>query len=309
MVRVSLIPMKALGTALAAIVVVYPAVGAAQGVDRPMAVAWPAARGWNAGLETRYGRFVQRIGQAVAAGRCRHLNDCLNNPAINPLHEPNSRPLRFRADCADVPYILRAYFAYRNRLPFVWTRTMTGRGGDPRYLLDARPTGQRRWTEFATPRALFEGIGSEVHSGYFRQAPELDAGDTYQAAISRAAIRPGTVFYDPNGHVLVVYEVTAQGEVRLFDGHPDNSLSHPTLSARQELGPGRFGGGFRNFRPFTFRRGEPSFLRNRQLPLWGGRAPFDAARHRVAGAPAPFHAWVQSRLATRPAPPRTVASR
>ena len=56
---------------------------------------------------------------------------------------------------------------------------------------------------------------------------------------------PGTVFYDPNGHVLVVYEVTAQGEVRLFDGHPDNSLSHPTLSARQELGPARFGGGFR----------------------------------------------------------------
>ncbi|MFO0609075.1 MAG: hypothetical protein U0324_38270 [Polyangiales bacterium] len=280
----------------------------AQGLDRPMAAAWPAARGWNASLETRYGRFVQRVGRAVAAGRCRHLNDCLNDPAINPLHEAGARPLRFRADCADVPYILRAYFAYRNQLPFVWTRTMTGRGGDPRYLLDARPTGLRRWTEFATPRALFEGIGSEVHSGYFRQAPSLDAGDTYQAAVSRAAVRPGTVFYDPNGHVLVVYEVAPDGEVRFFDGHPDNSLSHPSLTARQEQGTARFGGGFRNFRPFTYRGGAPVFLRNRQLPLWGGAGVFDPARRRVAGSPAAFHEWVRARLATRPAA-RSLAAR
>lgn len=278
----------------------------AQGLDAPMGSAWPATRTWNASYEQRFGRFVQRIGRAVAAGRCRHLSDCLNDASINPLHEPGARPLRFRADCADLPYVLRAWFAYRNRLPFAWTRAMTGRGRDPRYLLDARPSGTRLWTDFATPRALFEHIGEEVHSGYFRLAPELDAGDTYQTAVRRTAIRPGTVFYDPNGHVLMVYEVMADGEVRLFDAHPDNSISHPSLSPRQERGTARFGGGFRNFRPLSVHAGIARFTPNRQLREWGGRTQFDDTHHIVAGAPSDYHAWIRARLATAP---RTLAAR
>jgi hypothetical protein len=271
----------------------------AQGLDQPTASSWRVTRSWTPALETRYGRFVQRIGRAVAARRCGHLNDCLNNPAINPYHKPEDRPLHFRADCADVPYVLRAYFSFRNGLPFVWTRAMVGRGGDARYLLNSHASGIRRWTDYATPRELFEGIGSEVHSGFFRIAPEADDGDTYQASINRTSIHPGTVFYDPNGHVLVVYEIMPNGEVRFFDGHPDNTISHPSFSPRQELGPAAFGGGFRNFRPFTIRGNEVRFTPNRQIRDSAGRLPFDRSRYRVRNVLVTYHEWVRARLATR----------
>src|SRR5690242_14960662 len=97
---------------------------AATKLDLPMEQAWPALNAWDDVAEAQYGEFIATLGQAIAAGKCRTLRDCLNDPAINPLYEDTTQALRFHADCADVPYILRAYYAYRHDLPFSYARTM-----------------------------------------------------------------------------------------------------------------------------------------------------------------------------------------
>src|SRR5205814_309070 len=78
-----------------------PMVDTGRGMDLPTLEAWPVTRSWDAQAERAYSDFVAVIGQAVADHRCTSLNRCLNNPAINPLHEAGSRGLRFGADCAD----------------------------------------------------------------------------------------------------------------------------------------------------------------------------------------------------------------
>lgn len=41
--------------------------------------------------------------------------------------------------------------------------------------------------------------------------------------MTRQTVKPGTVYYDPNGHVLLVVKVENDGTIRMIDGHPDNS--------------------------------------------------------------------------------------
>jgi hypothetical protein len=221
----------------------------------------------------------------------------LNNPALNPLYELGARPLRVTSDCADVPYTLRAYFAYRYRLPFAWAREMVGAGRDPRYMSGAHPVGLHVWTEFRTPRRLIEGISSEVHSGYLRTAPNVEDSDFYQAALTPGAIRPGTVYYDPNGHVLIVYEIRPDGEVLMFDGHPGNWVTQSSLTRRHVIGTWHSGGGFKNFRPIAVRNGRVVRTPNAQIADYGGYAPFDRDARRVAGVAVPFEVYVRSRLA------------
>lgn len=274
---------------------VPPAVSAK--LDLPIEQVWPALHAWDGVAEAQYGEFISTIGQAIAAGKCRTLRDCLNDPAINPLYEDTAQALRFHADCADVPYILRAYYAYRHDLPFSYARAMQGRGRDARYYRDAHPQGLRTWRESKTPRQLLHGLSSAVHSGFFRTAPAVASADFYQTAIDRNAVRPGTMFYDPNGHVLVVYTLRPDGEVLTFDGHPDGYLTYGRLTEKNVRGGVTQGGGFKNFRPITCQNGRVVQAKNAAITGFGGTAPFDRSRYQVDGQPVGFHAWVRAELA------------
>lgn len=265
--------------------------------DRPIASAWPVTRSWDARAEAEYGAFVQSIGRAVEARRCRTLAACLDSPATNPLYVPGRRS-GFRADCADVPYILRAYFSWRRHLPFVHAGAVRGEP-DPRgvrYAANIVPAGPRRSSDYATPRSVFHVVGSTVHSGFFRLRPELEDTDTYPARVDRRGVRPGTAFYDPDGHVLVVYDVAANGEVRLIDGHPGGSFTARRFSHRLTLGSSAQGGGFRNFRPVILRNGAWTRPRNADLPDYDRSAQHDPSRWVVGGQPVGYHAWVRDRL-------------
>lgn len=287
---------RANGIAIAFGLAIAGSTAFAQGLDRPTAEVWQVTRTWDAAAEREYGEFVSAIGRAVAEHRCGTLRACLANPAINPLLEPGSRPLRIRADCADVPYILRAYFAYRRGLPFAFARRLRGRGRDRRYMRNVRPEGVYTWMDFATPRRLLQEIGSLVHSGFMRTGPDVENSDFYPVRIDRSAIHPGTVFYDPNGHVLVVYDVRPNGDVLFFDGHPGGSITAVRFSERQVLGSAWQGGGFRNFRPIAWVNGQLVHTPNAQLADYDGASQYDRASYRVAGRPVDYHTWVRSRL-------------
>ena len=265
-------------------------------IDQPTATVWPGLRSWTPQLESEYSAFVVSLGEKIAQRRCRTLAACLNDSSINPDPEPLGRDFRFRADCADVPYILRAYFSYRHDLPFGFTKEMRGQGRDARYYRNARPEGVRTWRDYATPRKLFESLSSAVHSGYFRTAPDIERADFYQTTVDRTAIRPGTTYYDPNGHVLVVYGLRENGEVLTFDGHPDGFLTFGSLSEKNVRGGESQGGGFKNFRPLRVQNDSLSFAKNGELTDFGGNLQFDKRRYVVDGVQVNYHAWVRSQL-------------
>ena len=52
-----------------------------------------------------------------AASGCRTVDSCLHDPA-NPFAASDPRGAHFRSDCADLPYVLRFYYAWHRGLPF-----------------------------------------------------------------------------------------------------------------------------------------------------------------------------------------------
>ena len=258
---------------------------------------WAVQRAWTPTEEQAYGRFVTAIGRGVAEHRCRGLAQCLDNPAVNPLYIPGRR-MRFQADCADVAYMLRAYYSWRRELPFVfvngirWQRRPEAGGR----ALDTRPVGLARWDAFKTPWRLLHELGGRVNSNWFRMRPDVEDGDWYPARIARGSIRPGTAYYDPDGHVLVVYEVTADGQVLLFDGHPGGSITARPMSANLTPGSFRLGGGFMNWRAPVLRDGVITRPRNAELPDYDGAAQYDRTRRTVDGHPVTFDVWVRATL-------------
>jgi hypothetical protein len=73
--------------------------------------------------------------------------------------------------------------------------------------------------------------------------------DFYSPKIQPVAIRPGTTIYDTTGHVMIVYNVTADGSIQYMDAHPDESVSRGTYGRQVPASPASLGGGFKSFRP------------------------------------------------------------
>ncbi|MFO0609685.1 MAG: hypothetical protein U0324_41390 [Polyangiales bacterium] len=267
--------------------------------DRPIGEVWAGHNAWSPAVEQEYGRFVTAIGRGFASRRCYRLDDCLLNPAVNPLHAAGDVRLGLHPDCADLAYTLRAYFAFKRDLPFGWVRAMGGDGGDPRYLMYGTPVAWSQWTRFATPREVFTELPNHVHSGMFRLSAKVEEGDTYAVRIDRAAVRPGSNFYDTDGHVLVVYDVDAAGDVYLVDGHPDGSITHKRMNQTYIAGTARWGGGFRNWRPQYVDNGVVLRARNADLADHDPRMQYDRANYVVNGVAVRYDEWVRSRLASR----------
>lgn len=287
-------------------VVQAPAPAGPSSFDRPMAEVWPAVNTWSDALEREYEGFVAALGRAVAARRCRRLDQCLADPSINTLFDaPTDRRLNLSVDCADLPYVLRAYFAFKRRLPMGFVSALRGVGDDPRYMTRMRPTAWRDWTQYRTPRALFRGMTDAVHSGMYRFAPEVEASDFYPVAMRRDALRPGAVYYDPNGHVLAVTEVRDDGTVFLIDGHPDGSLTFKRFGEAFAIGTRRLGGGFKRFRGTAWDGRALARTPNAALPLFDGVSQWSegvwlgASGEADAGprARVSYHAWVRETLA------------
>ena len=185
----------------------------------------------------------------------------------------------------------------KRRLPFGFVSDVAGIGDDGRYMINVHPTTWTTWRAYGTPRQLLTEIGSQVHSGMYRTAPSIENADFYQVAVNRRGIRPGSIFYDPNGHVLVVAEVRTDGVVYLMDGHPDGSLTWKRFGEAFVTGTARLGGGFKNFRPLIWHDGRIDRAVNRDLPQFDARSQFDAAAHTINGRPVTYHVWVRSSLA------------
>ena len=118
--------------------------------------------------------------------------------------------IMFNGDCADLVYKLRAYFAWKNGLPFNYVTSVFARGGGN--IRESRGgnrvAGRRDIVGGEDALAVLADIRSAVTSATFRVGPDADENpltDLYSVKFQPGAIRPGTAIYDVNGHVALVY--------------------------------------------------------------------------------------------------------
>jgi len=237
--------------------------------------AWKATQEWSRNTENFFSAWIERMFDAPADASLGFpsLAPVLHDPARNFLwgylglreDDPKNRDIpRAVPDCADLPYYLRAYFAWKLGLPFALRDCDRGKSDRPpkcgailhNEQADERIRGSGALERF---RSFLKVLANRVHSGSARTALDDDETDFYPVALTRSALRPGTIYADPYGHVLMVaawVEQTPEHGGLLFavDGQPDNSVG------RKRFWEGTFlfdsdiksaGPGFKAFRPIV----------------------------------------------------------
>lgn len=202
---------------------------------------------WTAADERGYGEFLAAIGDSG----CRTVDACLKSPA-NPFRASDPPRVTFTADCADLPYYLRFYYAWKRGLPFSYVSAVSprGRARDIRYSANGNMVRARRdVTSGMDAMQVLDHLRDYISSATYRMDPELEGQDFYSPALDGRGIRPGTTIYDPNGHLAVVYRVDRDGRIHYIDAHPDNSLTRGFYDLRFVRASPGMGAGFKNWRP------------------------------------------------------------
>lgn len=204
---------------------------------------------WTEADERGFGEFVTGLGETD----CHTVNDCLHS-AGNPFRASDPPGIAFRSDCADLPYVLRAYYAWKRGLPFSYVGAVTPLGytRDIRYSRNGNAVAGRRdvLSGSMSGYELLEELRDQISSATYRMNPDIDdpVPDLYSPAISVRSIRPGTLIYDPNGHVATVYRVDPDGRINYVDAHPDNSMTRGFYDIRFVRSRPGMGAGFKNWR-------------------------------------------------------------
>lgn len=260
--------------------------------------AWRATRAWSRAEEDLFSAWVEALFDAPLDAELSvgSLHEITSDPARNLLHdhfalgedEPPPRGLRLDPDCADLPYFLRAYFAWKRGLPFGFSRCSRGGSGRPPRCeermghtdlgdLEDPPRHRVRRVEAFLRRRLKD----TVHSGTGRTEATSDATDFYAVELRDDALRPGTIYADPFGHILVVAKrVPPQGGdagvLFAVDGQPDGTVARKRFWRGNFLfdeGDPAYGSpGFKRFRPVRMRGGTVRGFTNAQIdadPAWG----------------------------------------
>jgi hypothetical protein len=280
---------------------------------------WPLRAAWNRSSENLYSAWIEKLFDAPldADPSWKALHEVLRDRSRNFLFDhlglrEDQLGLVIRPDCADLPYFLRAYFAFKMGLPFGYSKCTRGGGGEPPKCyswwniekeeprpappeqtlateipsmgsggaLDmfrqpaatpvsgAKPEKRAEAKPYAPPPrppGLAPGFGhylryavaDAVHSGSGRTLASDNNTDYYPVSLNQDELRPGAVYADPYGHILVLSRRIAQtdstaGILYAVDAQPDGTV------ARKRFWRGNFlfaqepalgSPGFKRFRP------------------------------------------------------------
>jgi hypothetical protein len=248
----------------------------AKGKDRPRRavtdVFWKNTRAWDRDTEGFFAAWVESLFDAPTgeALSFRPLAPALRDPKRNFLFDhlalgeddpKNKEVLRAEPDCADLPYFLRAYFAWKMGLPMGFRDCNRGSSTAAptcgTLFTNSEPAEGK--TTLGVMRTFLRKLGNTVHSGSARTALGDDATDLYPVPLDRAAMRPGTVYADPYGHVLLLVkwvpaEKGAGGLLFAVDGQPDGSVGRKRFWEGTFLftsGDKSAGPGWKAFRPLV----------------------------------------------------------
>ncbi|MCC7542128.1 MAG: hypothetical protein IT379_38270 [Deltaproteobacteria bacterium] len=208
---------------------------------------WPIEAEWDARHETLFSAWIATMFHVVPGAHAswNPLHQATRDQARNVLYDylalgedsgRRGRRLMLLTDCADTLYALRAYFAWKMRLPFLaqWCSRGTARDGPTCRTTVTNQRSAGRWGRDEVIRFMrfVSWLGQTVvHAGTARTLPDDPESDFYPVALERASLRPGTVYVDAAGHVLMVSQWASPapgrfGALYAIDGHPDTSVTH-----------------------------------------------------------------------------------
>ncbi|MBN1653009.1 MAG: C40 family peptidase [Deltaproteobacteria bacterium] len=209
------------------------------------------------------------------------LRDSDRNLLYDHLGLNEERRLTLQPDCADLPYVLRAYYSWKLRLPYAFRRCSRGTQGHPPTC--SSPISNLIARESADEIEAFDyfvnkQVRSGVHSSSGRTHPQDDQTDLYPVGLNRASLTPGAVFADPYGHIMIVVKWYPQqtgkegsyGILMAAEAQPDGTVGRRRFwrgSFLFEPSTSDVGAGFKHFRPLIYDRQtkEMSALTNEQL--------------------------------------------
>ncbi len=304
--------------------------GARDRVDEPLEQIWRSRIKWERDTENLYSLWIERLFDAPldADVSWRPLHQVLRDPERNLLFnhlglgedDGGRDALRIKPDCADFPYTLRAYFAWKLGLPFAFRRCTRGNAKRAPRCSDKLMTNQMApdpaHPEVALSRKaafswfLRRKVMGTVHSSTLRTLPESEESDFYPVALNRHGVRPGTVYADPYGHTLMVGRWFPQvgdtpGVLLAIDAQPDGTIG------RRRFWKGSFlfpeddavrGAGFKRFRAVKRRRDGTLYeLSNAQLAR--SRDYGDVSLEQWEHGKEAFYERMDALITPRPIPP------
>jgi hypothetical protein len=296
---------------------------------------WPVRDAWDRAHENLYSAWIEKLFDAPLneAPSWKALHEVLRDRERNVLFNylslrEDEKAQIIRPDCADLPYFLRAYFAFKMGLPFGYAKCTRGGGGQaPRCaqwwnivneepppappVSKGGPGGGDLFGFFGQPQAapaspklptrpagLVPGFGfylsttiaNGVHSGSGRTANDNDQTDYYPVSLKEETLRPGAIYADPYGHILVLTKRVAQtsdgaGVFLAVDGQPDGTVARKRFWRGNFLfaqDPALGSPGFKRFRPVVATKGGMRRLTNDEIAKNAEYADFSLEQSQLA---------------------------
>jgi hypothetical protein len=273
-------------------------------IEAGPAVLIDAGKGWTWGAESLYAAWIEALfADADERSSWKALHEVTRDRGRNLLHDhlglgedeasgPNA--LEMTPDCADNPYFLRAYFAWKLGLPFGFHETSWGTLESPpvagRLILGVvRRPGQGN--PVPELRRLLNLVKNVVHAGNGRTALRAEGTDYYPLPLTRQALKPGTVYADPYGHTYTLVRWVDQtrqkpGLLLGADAQPDGTIGvkrfwkgNFLFTTEEVIGEP----GFKAFRPILLEDGQPRLATNREIAASPDYGDFSLQQEKMAG--------------------------
>ena len=289
----------------------------------PSGMVWKTLRGWDSGMEALYCTWINSLFYSCneqaswtalhEVTRNRNQNFLYNYLSLDEDNPNRKISLTMQPDCADNPFFLRAYFAWKLGLPFGYH--ICDRGSVER----SPRTGQWITNEISGSKSdpveafniFLRRIKDGVQSATARTALDDENSDYYPVPLKQGALRPGIVYADPYGHTLILVGRIPQtsdhpGLLLAVDAQPDGTVGIKRFWKGNFLfnTTGVIGEpGFKAFRPISIRKSMQYLMHNHELSAMEGHIPYSLQQRKMATDE--FYHRMERLINPRPLDPET----